>query len=511
MFPAPRVRTFLPETCFAHPAVYPLKAMKFACSILNSRWTAAALLMGCLTPFALAGQKDAPAAGQLPAEIQNAKIYKFPEKTEPGVPVESPVIYKSIAYDDVKANRLLLNLFISVKPADRSATIKKIYFQNVRVGGIPVHIDTFESEFKVSKSETVDLPAPLKCTIIFSDLDSLAPLSQLVNNQKVQITGDSFIEVKLNAFQKLALGGKQVVLPVKLNEEIPLLFLPDSPFLQMAAKKVLDALSDPQASAAIQLAKDHLAKLAAENSLGSLGKNGLYLIYCEYALRDPKSEATEKFVQSGTGFVISGDGKLLTAKRVIQPWKFDAQVAFLMKQFHLELDESSYKISAWPAGAQVLSPDGQFNFQAALTTDQHTLKILKTGPDKTQAQDYHDTESGTDATIELDAPGLDDAAVLQLSGSGFLPLAFADPPAGDGDGNLNTAILSFPYGLTQPLALPQVSFAKATTSNPFIVLDQAVNTGEAGAPIVTIDGKVLAMAGSGKDCIPIAAIRSLIQ
>jgi Trypsin-like peptidase domain len=511
MFPPPRTRKFLPDTCSAHPAVYPLKAMKFARPSLIVGWTTAALLLAHLASFAVAGQKDTPPAAQLPAEIQNAKIYKFPEKNEPGVPVESPVIYRTIAYDDIKSDRLLLNLFISIKPADRSATVKKIYFQNVRVGGIPVHIDTFESEFKVSKKDVVDLPAPLKCTIVFSDLDSLAPLSQLVENQKVLVTGDSFIEVKLNALQKLALGGKQVVLPVKLNDEIPFQFLPDSPFLQMAAKKVLDTLSDPQTAAAIQLAKDHLAKLTAENGLSSLGKNGLYLVYCEYALRDPKSEATEKFVQSGTGFVVSEDGKLLTAKRVIQPWKFDPQVAFLMKQFHLELDEASYKISAWPAGAQVLSSDGQFNFQAALTTDQHTLKVLKTGPDEMKTQDYHDVESGTDATIELDAPGVGDAAVLQLSGTGFQPLALADPPAAADGGDVKTAMLSFPYGLSQPLAVPQVSFVKATPSGPSIVLDQPMNTGESGAPLVTVDGKVLAMAGSGKDCIPISAIRSLIQ
>jgi Trypsin-like peptidase domain len=510
MFPTPRTRRFPPDAHSAHHAFHPHTAMKLARFSWKARWTAAALFLACLAPWAGAGQKDIPPADQLPPEIRGAKIYKFPEKTEPGVPVESPVIYRTIAYDEIKSDRLLLNLSVSVKPADRSATIQKIYFQNVEVGGIPVHIDTFESEFKVSKKEVVDLPAPLKCSIIFSDLASLAPLSQLVNQQKVKITGDSFIEVKLNALQKLALGGKKVVLPVKLNEEIPLQFLPDSPFLQMAAKKVLDALSDPQAAAVIQLAKEHLAKLAAENSLTSLGKNALYLVYCQYSLRNPKTGAEEKFVQSGTGFVISADGKLLTAKRVIQPWKFDPQVAFLMKHFNLQMDEASYKISAWPAGAQVLSPDGQFNFQSALTTDQNTLKVLKTASDETKAQDYHDVETGTDESIELDAPGADDAAVLQLSGSGFSPLAFADPAAEAG-GDINAALLSFPYGLSQPLALPRLSFVKSTMSGPLMVLDQPVNTGESGAPLVTMEGKVLAFAGSGKDCIPISAIRNLIQ
>ncbi|HLY60029.1 MAG TPA: trypsin-like peptidase domain-containing protein [Terriglobia bacterium] len=482
--------------------------MKLARSSLNLRWTVAALILANWATFAFAGQKDNPPASQLPPEIQNAKIYKFPDKTQPGVPVESPVIYKAIAYDDVKADRLLLNLSLSIRPVDRSATIQKIYFQDVRVGGLPVHIDTFESEFKVSKKDVVDLPAPLKCTIVFSDLESLAPLSQFVNQKQVQITGDSFIEVKLNALQKLAVGGKQVVLPVKLNENIPLQFLPDNPVLQMAAAKVLEMLSDPQTTAAIQMVKDHLARLTAERSLSSLGNSSLYLIYCEYSLRNPQTNAEEKFVQSGTGFVVSADGKLLTAKRVIQPWKFDPQVAFLIKHFHLELNDKSYKVSAWPAGAPVLTLDGKLNFQLARSTDQQNLKVLLTAPDQMKEQEYKDPDTGAAEKLSLGVEGEEDLATLQLTGGSFVPLTFVDAgtqPSPDAQ----TALLSFPYGLSQPLAAPKLTFVKATGSGSVLTLDQPLNTGDSGAPILTPEGKVLAIAGSANQCISVAALPKL--
>jgi hypothetical protein len=484
--------------------------MKSARSSFTFRCTAVALLLGHVAAAMAAGQKDTPPTDQLPPEIHNAKIYKFPEKTEPGQPVESPVIYKSIAYDDVKSDRLLLNLYLSIKPVDRAATIRKIYFQNVQVGGVPVHIDTFESEFKVSKSEVVDLPAPLKCTIAFSDLESLEPLSRLVNKQNVQITGDSFIEVKLNALQKLALGGKQVVLPVKLNENIPLQFLPDSPLLQMAAQKVLEALSDPQTAAAIQVAREHLTRLTAERSLTSLGNNSLYLIYCEYSLRNPQTKTEEKFVQSGTGFVISADGGLLTAKRVIQPWKFDPQVAFLIKHFHLELIEKSYKVAAWPAGAPVLTLDGQLNFQMARSTDQQNLKVLLTAPDQMAEQDYKDPDTGAEEKLSLGVEGEGDIAKLQLTGGSFVPLAFAGSGAKISP-DAPTALLSFPYGLSQPLAVPKLAFVKVTDSGPQWTLDQPLNTGESGAPILTSEGKVWAIAGSAHQCIPVASLPKLTE
>ena len=471
---------------------------------------AAFLLLGSLTSLSVACAQDNPAAGQLPPELRGAKIYKFPDKTVPGKPVESPVFYKSISYDDIHTDRLLLNLFVGIEPVDRSATIRSIYFQDVRVGGIPVHIETFEKEFKISNKDAVDLPAPLKCSIVFTDLESLEPLRELVNKNTIEITGESFIEVKLNILEKVALRTKQLVLPVKLDEEIPLTFLPDSPLMQMAAKKILDTLSDPTTPSAIALAKEHMAQLEMEQTMSSIGSNSLYLIYCEYSLRNPQTQATQKFVQSGTGFVVSPDGKLLTAKRVIQPWKFDPQVALLMKRSHLELDTNSYKLSAWPAGAQVLLPDGTFNFQTAASTDQQTLKVLKTASDQITRQNYRDPDSGASAMLDLDASGSDDAALLQLSGAHFVPLAIANSTVQTGQ-DTKTALLSFPYGLSQPLAVPKLAFVKTTVAGSLIMLDQSLNTGESGAPLLTPEGKVLAFAGGAKECIPIAAISSLMS
>jgi len=484
--------------------------MKPQCPYLKAIGVAAFLLLGSWASISIAREQDIPTADQLPPELRGAKIYKFPENIEPGKPVESPVLYKSISYDDIQWDRLLLNLFVGIKPADRSATIRRIYFQDVRVGGIPVHIETFEKEFKVSKNNAVDLPAPLKCSIIFTDLESLEPLTELVNKRSIQITGESFIEVKLNFLEKLALGTKQLVLPVKVDQEIPLQFLPDSPFMQMAAKKILDTLSDPTASSAIALAKEHLAQLEAERTLSSIGSHSLYLISCEYALRNPQTKATQRFVQSGTGFVVSSDGKLLTAKRVIQPWKFDPQAGLLIKRFHLELDTRSYRLSAWPAGAQVLLPDGKFDFQTAFSTDQQTLKVIKTAPDQIKNQKYRDPDSGASATLDMDIPGSDDAALLQISGTSFVPVAFADPSVLAAQ-DIKTALLSFPYGLNQLLATPKLMFVKTTRTESLITLDQPLNPGESGAPLLTSDGRVLGLAGSGKECIPISVIHNLIS
>jgi len=197
---------------------------------------------------------------------------------KPNLAPEKLVIYKNITYQDINLERLLLNLYLSIKPVDRGATIQRIYFQDVRVNGVPVHLETFEQEFQLSKKEVVDLPSPLKCTIVFAELDSLKPVAEILEKDSIRITGENFIEVKLTAVEKLALRTKQLVIPVALNEDVPLNLFSGNPLLQMAAGKILDTLSDPSSPAAQALGKDHSAKLTEEQTLSAAARPALYLV-----------------------------------------------------------------------------------------------------------------------------------------------------------------------------------------------------------------------------------------
>ncbi len=105
---------------------------------------------------AVAQQTEPP--GQLPEEIRGAKIYQLP--TKGGQPAPNPAIYKSFSFRDINFDRLLLDLSISIRPVDRAATVQRMYFQDVRVSGIPVHIETFDQEFRLSNKTPVDVPCP---------------------------------------------------------------------------------------------------------------------------------------------------------------------------------------------------------------------------------------------------------------------------------------------------------------------------------------------------------------
>jgi hypothetical protein len=459
--------------------------------------------------LAPAAQKEQKEEAPLPAELRGAKIYRLPEKTKPGLPAEDPIIYKNLAYQDISLERLVLKLAVSIRPVDRAATVRKIYFQEIRANGVPVHLETFDQEFKLSKKEIVDLPAPLQCTIVFAEVDSLGLVKEIVNKDKIQITGQSFIEVKLNALEKLAMRAGRVVIPVSVKQEVPLEMLSGNPLVRMATGKILDTLADPSSGAAMALAKEHLARITQDRRLDLQARKSLFLIHSEYVLRDPKSGASEKFGQSGTGFLISPEGRLLTAKRILEPWKFDPQIVLLMTRDHLELDAKTVRLLAWPADATALAADGNFDPQSAFDSEKQTLRVLAMAPDRMEKQEYQDPDSGEKAELSLHAGGENDVAVLQLTGGSFQPLALAGP----GDAlapEAKTALFSFPYGLSQSQAVPSLFWVKAVVQGDLLTIGRALNPGESGAPLLTSEGKVVALCTDASTCVPVEAVRKLI-
>ncbi|MFZ0964860.1 MAG: serine protease [Terriglobia bacterium] len=474
--------------------------------LLRFRFFAFIVMVTCVLAAPARAQQAEP-PGQMPEALRGAKVYQLP--TKGGQPAPNPGIYKSLSFRDINFDRLLLGLSVSIRPVDRAATVVRMYFQDVKVNGIPVHIETFDQEFKLSNKEPVDLPAPLQCTIDFADLDSMQPLRDMVDKDKIQITGQSFTEIKLNSLEKLALRAKQLVIPVSLNEQVPLNFFQGKPLLQMTADKILDTLASPTSAAAINMAKEHVAKMRLDETLGGEVKPALFLLYTEYRVRDPKSNASELFSQSGTGFVVSADGKLLTAKRVIAPWKFDPQVDFLIEHQHMELDKDSVKTYAWPAGARVTSADGQPNYQTALSTEKQSLKILQTPPDEMIQQDYQDPDSGEKATLHVHAEGLSDVALLQVAGTGLRPLPFPDPAAGRA-ADSKLVLCSYPVGMGQPQSTPRLLSVQVTPQGNSMRMEYKADPGESGAPLLNADGKVVALATSLNQCISIQVARKLI-
>jgi hypothetical protein len=470
------------------------------------QYLALAVLMLGILPAPTCAQKVNP-KDQMPEAVRGVKVYKIP--TKGGQPEPNFGIYKKLSFRDMNFERLRLELTVSIRPVDHPATVEHIYFQSVHVNGIPVQIETFDQEFKLSNKESVDVPAPLQCSIVFSDLDSLQPVRDLVDKNNIVITGQSFVEVKLSRLETLAERAKQLVIPVPLNETVQLDLFQGNPVLHMTAATILDNLVNPTSVAAIAMAKEHLAKLTQDSRLGAKANSALYLLLTEYEVRDPKTNAAEQFSQSGTGFLVSADGKLLTTKRVVAPWRFDPQVDLLIEHQHMKVEKDSVKIYAWPAGARVTGSDGQPDFTSALSTEKQSVRILRMPPDELVQQDYTDPDSQEKATLHLNAEGVSDLALLQLTGANFQPLAVPDSAASlVSDSKL--VLCSYPLGISQPQSTPRLLSVKVSPQGNMVTIGHKLEPGESGAPLLDSEGRVVALVTSADQGIAVQAAQRLI-
>ncbi len=473
--------------------------------------TALALLLAGSLGFCRSPLQNHDPQAEIPSDLEGIKVYHLPEKAS-GKMQGNLAVLRSVAYQEIDLDHLALNLFVRMNPVDRPATVRKMYFQDLHANGIPVHIDAYDTEFRLSRQAAVDLPSPLRLSFVFAELDSLAPVRQLVSQDVLHLTGQIFILVQLNTLEAAVMRARQMVLPVSLDQSIPMHMFADEPMIQAAALKLLDTLSAPYTFAATALAKKRQEKLSTNHTLAAAAAGKVFLIYCGYSLRNPRTHEVQRYIQSGTGFLIDAQGTLLTAKRVVQPWKFDPQVAFLLAHSGFELEPKTYRLAAWPVGGRVLTATGELDVGSALSTERHTLEVWKAPPDRMEMQPY-DSGAGAQEMIPAHVEGADDLALLKLVGqaAATTPLLPADP----GLAPTSATLLGFPFGTDQAQALLQQASVnlnwQANAATPGLGrLTRTLNPGESGGPMVTPDGKVVAVCVGPHACVAMAtALRSL--
>jgi len=480
----------------------PRKSITFASIIL---------FFACAWGFPRTPLQNSNGQGELPSEIKGVRVYHLPEKSSEKTKGDLAVV-RSVAYQDINLDHLALNLFVRMNPVDRPASVIKIYFQDLRANGMPVHVEPYETEFHLSKTAAVELPTPLRLSFVFAELESLEPLRQLVSKDVLHLTGHLFILVQLNTLESAVMRARQVVLPVNLDQSLPMHAFSEEPMIQSAVLKLLDSFSTPFSMGAAVLAKQRQQKLDTTRALTAAASGRVFLVYCGYSLRNPETHDVQRFAESGTAFVVNADGMLLTAKRVVQPWKFDSRVLALMNHSGYELDPQTYRLAAWPMEARVVAAKGELDITSALTTDSHTLELWKVAPDPNDVKPA-ESSGHPPETPQVHAEGSNDLALLKIVGHASMvsPLA----PASHAETLSSATLLGFPFGIDQERAKLQhsdVSLMDYTSGSAAVVvhLKRALNPGEYGGPIVTADGKVIAICAGPKTCIPMAAaLRSL--
>lgn len=251
---------------------------------------------------------------------------------------------------DVGANRVRLQVRSHIT-ATRKIKVKRVRFEHMRFNNLPIYLSPIADEVQLQKGVPVVLP-PVPVSIYFRDLDSVAPLEQLVREEQATVQGNARIDLDLNLIERIASGqwDARVEMPFELKVpiDIPVGFIG-----QQAALLALDA-----AQAAMNLGGSALNVLRQSQKAWDLNLRTHYIpavVVAEsrYSLRMRDNHRAD-FSVRGLGFRISEDKFVLTGE-MMEPWKYQADIANALKNGQAALLEDGRDLLVWLSG-EALQP-----------------------------------------------------------------------------------------------------------------------------------------------------------
>jgi hypothetical protein len=286
------------------------------------------------------------------------------------------------------------------------------------------------------------------------------------------------------AIGKLLLMGSRVRVPVSIREDIPL-NVPENKALQSVASKALDAAAiafGPLSSLAESLRR---RSSSWRDDLWKDVGPSLLLGYVRFTLKTKKGERQE-FEYTGTGYRISAD-QFVLCKSLVEPWKFDPDVASAIKFEGMTLDASAYDLWVWPRDARVRDDRNELNSSTAFRLGKSDFRRL-VQPSDENAGFFALQPEGRPRKIDLHK---------RSSASNLVLFEFRNPPSfsgqlkrslGDSKSWDRVAIFRFPGGVSERQARADLIFVPASRTGAMITLETPVDSTAWGSPVVSQDG-----------------------
>ncbi len=227
-------------------------------------------------------------------------------------------------------------------------------------------------------------------------------------------------------------------------------------------------------------------------------RDGVVLIYTEFDYRRTGSNGGKKkplktVTGWGSGFFVTEEGHIATNKHVVQPWKFDADLAAMSALGEIEILKDSLRIACWRSGCQAFDENGEPRTTIGFNT--WKLKNLKIA---LQAKDsMHEREldyGGFGPTLKIHALDNNDVVLLKAEGTGFHPLPLKRGNT-DGIQKLDQVMaLGFPRGqngLEEGKVESSPSIGTVRKIENTIHVTASIIPGNSGGPLIGPDGRVV--------------------
>ena len=330
-------------------------------------------------------------------------------------PNPSPV---SLAIDgidlkDVGSDRVRLEVRCRVTAA-RNLKIRSVRFDQMRLGSLPIYLSPIAGPLALDKGGAVTLPR-IPVTLFFRDLDSMEPLSQAVRARKTRVSGRARAELDLTLLERVALGGQGVQVDTPIDEIIPV-EVPGGPTATTVALAALRAAQAALSFGASALGAVRSPEKAWQQEMRTRFSPSLIVAESHYSVRLRGGDPLD-FVVRGLGFRISDDKFILT-EEMVEPWKYDAEVASSIQAGEASLVKASCDLFVWPNGEPPDANSARTLTHGDIRVDHNAPKTeteyIPVGGSKVKVRLYRRDSDANYAVLSFTRPG-DKGAATQLA------------------------------------------------------------------------------------------------
>jgi hypothetical protein len=365
--------------------------------------------------------------------------------------------------------------------ASRDLTIDGMAFSKMRVSGIPIYVSSIRSKQEIKSGGEFVTP-PLLLTLRLHDLDSLDPLRSSVADGSIHLTGTAFAEVELPTMARLVLFTQRVRIALPIDSTIPIQ-IPGGTLGRMAALAVINS-AQPLLDNGGHLRGLAQQQLDRNNELWKLYAPRILLLRSSCQLTDNKGH-TQEFSQTAVGLRLEGK-RILLPRQLLEPWKFDPELALNFKQQHLKVE--NFDLAAWPLDAATVNAKGETDTTAAWTLGRGELRIPKQSKDDDTGV-YVVGEHGSHVKVKLDqAANAQDLSIVEILPESVKPLPAFDTDRTHPLTGKYLYYFRFPAGAEGSSAQPELASLPMPTGGDLSSDEVALDFTAIGSPLITEQG-----------------------
>jgi hypothetical protein len=401
------------------------------------------------------------------------------------------MVVQSLSLASVTADRIQFTAHVSLA-SSRKVVMHEVVFRQLYANGIPFYASPIEDHVALLPGENVLPPKPLTLTVYLRDLASLKPLRQLVQDEKISITGTAYANLDLNPAEKLFLFTGHARVQVKVDSVVEL-HIPGGAFAKAAALLLIDRaqLGVAGAGSAWDVAARAFSK--QRESLWNQFEPALVLARATYRLKGAGGKSFP-FESTAMGFRV-GRNQVVVPKCILVPWKFDPYVAASMEKDGA-LKVSDYELVLWPADARLRDDSGELRMDQAWRSSTHQIRILPLTRDDSSSV-LLPLQNGKVVKVKVHRrQGAAALGLVEITGPALPPITAALAASGRTDEAAEQArsaagpfaVFYFPEGIQARTAKPRMLLMPAEQGLSSLELD--IDSSGWGSPVISRQGVV---------------------